>query len=233
MARIDKRADELLQRDLGARPVALVDDEDVGDLEQTRLHRLDVVAEPRRGDDDAHVSHLGDVDLALPGADRLEQDEVEARRVERVDDADGCRRQSAEVAAARQRAHEDAVVVERRRHADAVAEDRPARDGARRIDGDDADRASLGAHGRDDAVDERRLAGARRTGEPDDERVPEMGCMALSRAGATGDSRSSSVMTPAMARRSPRRMRAMRSLISAWVAAWRAGRWLLASDMSG
>ena len=79
VARIDSAPDELLHRLLGARPVALVDDDDVGDLEQTRLHRLDVVAETRRRDDDADVGHLRDVDLALPGADRLKQHDIEAR----------------------------------------------------------------------------------------------------------------------------------------------------------
>ena len=43
-----QRADELLHRLLGARPVTLVDDDDVGDFEQSRLHRLDVVAEAGR-----------------------------------------------------------------------------------------------------------------------------------------------------------------------------------------
>ena len=110
---------------------------------QPRLHGLDVVAEARRRDEHAHVGDLGHVDLALAGADRLDQDEVLAGGIEGVDHAYGRRRQPAQVAAAGQRAHEDAVVVERRRHADAVAEDGAAGHRARGVDGDDADRPAL------------------------------------------------------------------------------------------
>ena len=54
---------------------------------QAGLHRLDIVAEAGRGDQDAHVGHFRYVDFALPGADRLQQDEVLAGSVERVDHA--------------------------------------------------------------------------------------------------------------------------------------------------
>ena len=169
-----KRADELLHRLLGARPVGLVDDDHVGNFKEARFHRLDVVAESWRRDDDADIGDFGDVDLVLSRADRFEQHDVEAGAVERVDDAHSGWRQAAEITARRQRAHEHAIVVERRGHANAVAENGAARNRARWIDRDDADGAALLSELRDDGVDERRLARPRRTRETDDESVTEM-----------------------------------------------------------
>src|SRR5436853_736200 len=58
-------------------------------------------------------------------------------------------------------------------HPDAVAEHGPAAERARRIDRDDPDRLICGAQLADEAVDQRRLAGARRSRDADDVRVPE------------------------------------------------------------
>ena len=58
---------------------------DVGDLEDAGLDRLDVVAEPGRGHDDRGVRGARDLDLVLADADRLDDDDVEARDVEDVD----------------------------------------------------------------------------------------------------------------------------------------------------
>ena len=127
----------------GALAVGLVDHHDVGDLDKPGFHRLDVVAETGRSDHHAHVGDLGHVDFALAGADRLEQDGILAGGIEPIDDAHRRRAQAAEVAAARQRAHEHAIVIKRRRHADAIAQDGAARYGARGVDGDDADALAL------------------------------------------------------------------------------------------
>ena len=177
-----ERALELLHGALRALAVGLVDDQDVGDLQQPRLHGLNVIAEAGRGDEDAHVGHLGDVDLALAGADGLDQNDVLPRRVQRIDDAHRRRREAAQVAAARQRAHEDAVVLERGRHADAVAQDGTARYGARGVHGDDADRFAFAAQVARVGVDERRLAGPRRAREADHERSTEVGLHQLEQA---------------------------------------------------
>ena len=115
--------------------------------------------------------------------------------------------EAAEVAAARQRAHEHAVVVERRRHADAVAQNGAARDRARRVDGDDADRLGLLAQVARVGVEQRRLAGAGRTGDADHDGVPEVGLHGREQAGAAAERRSSSVTAREIARRSPARMR--------------------------
>ena len=170
-----QRALELMQRAVGAVEIGLVDDENVGDFQQPRLHGLDVVAEARRGDDDPHVGDVDDVDLALTRADGFHQDEIAAGRVERIEHAHGGGREAAEMPAACQRAHEHAVIVEGRGHADAVAEDGAAGYGTGGIDGDDADGAAVGADVSDEGVEQGRFARARRACDADDERAAEIG----------------------------------------------------------
>ena len=50
--------------------IALVHDEDVGDLHDARLHRLDVVASAGREDYDRRVRHGRYFDFILAGADQ-------------------------------------------------------------------------------------------------------------------------------------------------------------------
>ena len=76
---------QLRHRAVGALALGLVDDEDVGDLEDPGLDRLDVVAEARHEHDGRRVRGAHDVDLVLADADRLDEDHVEARGVEHVD----------------------------------------------------------------------------------------------------------------------------------------------------
>jgi hypothetical protein len=76
----------LVTKALGARAVGLVDYEDVGDLHEAGLERLDRVA--RLGDehDDARVRRARHVELALPNADGLDDHAVEAEGVQDVGD---------------------------------------------------------------------------------------------------------------------------------------------------
>ena len=88
------------------------------------------------------VSAIADhLDLALPRADRLEEDDVLARRVEDEQRLQRRLGETAEMAARPHRADEDAGVEEVVGEADAVAEQRAVRERARRVDRDDADRA--------------------------------------------------------------------------------------------
>ena len=118
--------------------VALVHDDEVGDLEQAGLDRLDLVAHLGRLQHDRRVRRGRHLDLALAGADGLDEDEVEAR-----------------TRPARPRPHVDVDAsppawprdaIERmntsrslgvRLHPDPVAEERAAGDRRRGIDGDD------------------------------------------------------------------------------------------------
>lgn len=148
--------------------IGLVDHQHVGNLQDAGLHGLDAVAEPRRRHDHADIGDLGHVDLGLPGADRLDQDDLEPARIQRVDDADRRRRKSPHVTLRGERAHIDAIVVERRRHADAIAENGTPGDRARRVHRDHADADAVRAPGPDQSIHQGRLAGSRRTGDADD-----------------------------------------------------------------
>ena len=123
---------------LRARLVALVDHDEVGHLEQAGLDRLDLVAHLGRLEDDRRVRRGRDLDLALPGPDGLDEDQVEPGRVEHRGRRRRGRRQPAGVPARRHRADEDVAVVGVGLHPHAVAEQRPTGDRARRIDRDDA-----------------------------------------------------------------------------------------------
>src|SRR5690242_11173090 len=144
---------EIRHRLMRAWPIRHVDDETVGDLEQARLDRLDAVAEAGDGHDDDRVGDLHYLELDLPDADGLDEDDVAAERVERADDVAGRGRQPARAASRRHAPDEDARVAGVPLHADAIAEDRPAGERTRRIDGDDADAPTFLADERGEDVD--------------------------------------------------------------------------------
>src|SRR4051812_28532086 len=72
----------LVQHRLGSRVVHLVDRDHVRDLHDPRLQRLHRVAGSGHEDEEDGVSDPDHLDLALPRADRLEEDDVLAGRVE-------------------------------------------------------------------------------------------------------------------------------------------------------
>ena len=102
--------------------IGLVDREHVGDLEEARLDRLDVVAEPGHRDDDRRVRARHHVDLVLTDADGLDQNPLEAHRVEHVRDLERRAREPAEVTARREAADEHARVERVALHPHAIAE---------------------------------------------------------------------------------------------------------------
>ena len=163
---------ELALGAVGALAVALIDDEDVGDLEEPGLDGLDLVAEPRHEHDDGRVRHVDDLDLVLPDADRLDEDRVVAHRVEDGHEVDGRAREAAQVPAGGDRADEDRGIERMLLHANAVAEDGPARERARGVDRDDAHLLPGRSVGGDEGRGQRRLARARVAGDADDVRAP-------------------------------------------------------------
>ena len=70
---------------VGALAIGLVDDHEVGDLEQTRLGGLDGVARTGIEDHDGRVGDRGDLDLRLAHSDRLQDDQVIRERGEQPD----------------------------------------------------------------------------------------------------------------------------------------------------
>ena len=63
------------------RAVGLVDEDQVGQLDDAALQPLQFVAGGRRQDQQEHVDHLGDRGFGLAGADRLDQHRVKPGRL--------------------------------------------------------------------------------------------------------------------------------------------------------
>ena len=159
---------EFAPEEVGAGAVGLVDAEDVRNFEEAGLHGLDGV--PALGGEH-HEHGVGDLqhrELTLPHADRLHEDAVVAAGVEEVDDVARRAGEPPEVPAGREGAQVDAGVLRVAVHAHAVAEDGPARPGRRRVDGHHRDPLPARAGGRDEAIGEGALPGARRPGDADD-----------------------------------------------------------------
>src|SRR5690606_26972154 len=160
-------------RDGGVRAgqVGLVHNEDLRDLHEAGLHRLDLVAATGVRDQDGRAGGRRNLDLVLPGTDRLDDHHVETGRVHHVDHAGRRLRQAAEVAPRCHRAEEHAAIAGEVLHADAVAEDGAVREGRRGVDGDDPDSATALPLLAGQCTDEGGLAGAGGTGDADGMRV--------------------------------------------------------------
>ena len=119
--------------------------------------------EPGMSTSSDRVGDADHLDLALAGADRLEEDELLAGRVEHEQRLQRRLGEPAEVAARPHRADEDAGIEEVVGEPDPVAEQRAVRERARRVDRDDADAcAPRAAHVADERRDQARLADAGR-----------------------------------------------------------------------
>ena len=129
----------LVEHRLRGGAVHLVDRDHVGDLHDPGLQRLHRVARAGHEHEQDGVGDPDHLDLALPRADRLEQDDVLSGRVEHEQRLQRRLREAAEMAARAHRADEDAGVEEVVGEPDPVAEQRAVRERARRVDGDDAD----------------------------------------------------------------------------------------------
>src|SRR5262245_26155322 len=133
----------LVHHRLRRRMVHLVDRDHVGDLHDPGLQRLDGVARAGHQHEHDGVRDADHLDLALPRADGLEEDEVLSGGVEHEQRLHRRLGKAAEMAARSHRADENARIEEVVGQADAVAEERSVRERARRVDRDDADRALL------------------------------------------------------------------------------------------
>ena len=86
--------------------VGLVDDEEVGELDDAALHALQLVAAARREQQHEHVDHARDRDLRLADADRLDDHDVARRGLAHEHRLARAARDTAERAARRRRADE-------------------------------------------------------------------------------------------------------------------------------
>ena len=120
---------ELRLKTVGAGVVGLVDHENVRDLQDAGLDRLDIVAHPRDENDKNGIGRANDINLVLTHTDRLDDDDVVTGGIEQIDGVGGRARQTTKGAARRHRADEDSRVDRVPHHPDAVAENRPPRKG--------------------------------------------------------------------------------------------------------
>ena len=150
----DDRA-HLVQHRLRSRMIHLVDRDHVRDLHDPRLQRLHRVARAGHEHEQDRVRDPGHLDLALPRADGLDEDDVLPGGVEQEHRLQRRLGEPAEVAARPHRADVDAGVEEVVGEPDAVAEQRAARERARGIDRDDADRPLARADEPDERADQR------------------------------------------------------------------------------
>src|SRR5438445_124265 len=164
---LSRLCQEPVEDRLRGRAIGLVDDQQVGDFQDSGLERLDGIPQPRGHDHHDRVGRAHDVELALADADRFEDEDAEPGRVEHVRGIAGGRREAAEVVARRHAADVHAGVAAVPEHADAVAQDRPAAVGAGGVDGHDGHRGAVGPRHRDQVVDEGALAHPRRPGDAD------------------------------------------------------------------
>ena len=125
----------------GVRPVsvALVHDEQVGDLEESGLRRLNAVAHAGGKQHNCGVGGRCDVDLGLSDTDGFHQDDVEAGRLENANRLRRGGSHTAELPARRHRPDEDIRVGGVRLHANAVTKQRPTSEWRSRIDGKHTD----------------------------------------------------------------------------------------------
>src|SRR4051794_26302943 len=163
------------QHRLRERVIHLVDRDHVGDLHDPCLQRLDRVARARHQRQHDGVGDRQDADLALPGTDGLEEDDVLAGRIEHEQRLQRRFREPTGMAARAHRADEHVGIEEVVREADPVTEERPVRERARRVDRDDADLLLAIPGEADERRDERRLADARRPRHSDGVRMPGLG----------------------------------------------------------
>ena len=181
------------QRVLGAATLELVDRDDLGEVEHVDLLQLAGRAELRGHHVDRHIDVIDDPGVPLPDARRLDDHEVEARRLAGGHDVvEGLGNLAR--AAGGERTEEHLRRLDRV-HADPVAEQRPAAPATRRVDGEHRDPELVllvEAESADELVGQRRLAGAAGPGDADDGRRAAFARRRRSRRGACGSTRPSS-----------------------------------------
>ena len=206
LAVADQLAADVAHRVLGAAALELVDRDDVGEVEHVDLLELAGGAELRRHDVDGGVGERHDGRVALADAGGLDDDEVEAGRLEHGDHV-------AEVvgqlvgAPGGERAEVDPVAVEGV-HPDPVTEQRAAALAPGRVDRHDRDAdlvLLVDAEAAYELVGEAGLAGAAGAGDAEDRDVVLAGRGPAAPRGRPSGSRPSStpVIARAIATRSP------------------------------
>ncbi len=159
----------IAQAVLGTPLLALVEYDQVGEVEHVDLLELTCGAVLARHDIQRQVHEIDDLGVGLPDAGRLDNDEIESGRLVQLDHVLQHGRGGEVLPAGGQRPHENRI---RRQgvHADAISEERATAAPARGVHRDHGDlQIREGAHqARQELVGETRLTGTAGSGDADD-----------------------------------------------------------------
>jgi len=125
VGKVKRSPDESL-RVVGSWLVRLVDDDDIPDLEQPGLYRLNPVAEPRSLDYHNCVCERRDIGAILTRADGLDQYQRVAHGIEKMDESRGRPGEAALAAATGHAPHKDSVIRMAIHHSNTIAQNRAA-----------------------------------------------------------------------------------------------------------
>ncbi len=153
-------------REISGAHIGLVHHEEIGDLHDPGLQELERVAASGLDHDEGGLGQILDVDLRLPDARGLDEDDV-VRRREHLDGRRDGLGEPARVTMGGEGAHEQALVIRVEAHARAIPEERASAACAGGIDGDHADREISTAELARDSGRQGALTDPRRSGEPD------------------------------------------------------------------
>ena len=152
---------------IGELAVGLVDDDQVGELDDSLLEALHLVTAAGREQQQEHVDHVGHLGLGLADADRLDHDGAETRRLAHQHRLARAPRHPAARAARRRRADERRRVARQLAHARLVAEQGAARARAGGVDRQDGEPVATLDQVQAEGLDESRLAHPRRARDAD------------------------------------------------------------------
>src|SRR6266566_3602593 len=115
--------------------VGFTDDEDIGNLENTGLDGLNVIAHAGSRHHHNGVGGTHDLNLCLTRAYRLDHDWIVSRGIHGSHDVTGCGRETSQIATAGHTANKDVGVAGQFHHANAITEDGAAGKRAGRVNG--------------------------------------------------------------------------------------------------
>ena len=152
-------------RQVGQLAVGLVDDDEVGELDDAALHSLQLVARARSEEQHEQVDHAGHRNLRLADSNGLDEHDVEAGGLTHQERFTRAPRHAPERSPRRRRADERLGSPRELLHARLVAEDRPAAAHARRVDREHRNAMPRIHEVQAERFDERRLPRARRAAD--------------------------------------------------------------------
>jgi hypothetical protein len=134
VSKVQRRTQET-QSIFGSGLVRLVDGDDVTDLEQSGLDRLDSVAKPRGLNDDYRVGKRRDIGAVLTRADGFDENQRVAGSIQQVNQPGGGPGKPALAAPTGHAPDKDTIVRMAIHHTNAIAEHRAASDRTRWVNG--------------------------------------------------------------------------------------------------